>query len=129
MRNYQPKHNNPYFLPHNLYMHVLYLVRDYDRMKAQQNNILFASSAPDGMPGGNQAGDPTGNKALQMSFLSGQIQAIERALDKIPPEYRKGVFDNVRYGGWPYGVPAHRNTWSKWRTRFVYWIAYELKLL
>lgn len=35
MRNYQRQKNNPYKLPHNLYMRMLYLVRDYDRIREQ----------------------------------------------------------------------------------------------
>ena len=38
MRNYQPQKNNPYKLPHNLYMRMLYLIRDYDRMKTSSGS-------------------------------------------------------------------------------------------
>ena len=127
-RNYQPKHNNPYVLPHNLYMHVLYLVRDYDRLKTQQDDIIFSSGVSDGMPRGTQTGDPTGNKAIQVSFLSSQIQAIENALLKIPAEYRKGVFDQIRYGGW-FPFDADASTYRRWKQRFLYWVCVNLNYI
>ena len=33
MRNYQRTRNNPYLLPHHLYMRTLYIIRDYERLK------------------------------------------------------------------------------------------------
>ena len=36
MKEYQRKRNNPYQLPHNVYMRVLYHIRDYERMKAER---------------------------------------------------------------------------------------------
>ena len=50
MRNYQRQKNNPYKLPHNLYMRMLYLVRDYERIRSEREDILAASPAPDGIP-------------------------------------------------------------------------------
>ena len=40
MRNYQAKNNNPYRLPHNLYMRMLYLIKDYERLKEERKEIL-----------------------------------------------------------------------------------------
>ena len=127
-REYQRKHNNPYVLPHNLYMHILYLVRDYDRMKAQLSDILFSSQAPDGMPKGTQTGDPTANKAVQTSFSNIQIDAIEKALAMVPVEYRKGVFDQIRYGGW-FPFDADPSTYRRWKQRFLYWVCVHLKYI
>ena len=57
MRNYQPKKNNPYILPSNLYMRMLYLVRDYNRLKEEYANIIHEMPHNDGMPKGNMTGD------------------------------------------------------------------------
>ena len=94
-------------------------------MKAQMDDILFMSQAPDGMPRGSQIGDPTGNKAVQVAFLNNQIQAIEQALAKVPAEYRKGVFDNVRYGGW-FPFDASDRTYRRWKQRFLYFVGKNL---
>ena len=53
------KKNNPYILPSNLYMRMLYLVRDYNRLKEEYANIIHEMPHNDGMPKGNMTGDPT----------------------------------------------------------------------
>ena len=68
MRNYQQKKNNPYKLPHNLYMRMLYLVRDYERIRSEREDILNASPAPDGTPHSG-TGNPTEQKAIKLAGL------------------------------------------------------------
>lgn len=129
MRNYQYHKNNPYWLPHNVYMQVLYAVRDYDRLRAEYLNIINETPSPDGVPGNPNPGDSTAQKAVRALSISNEIDHIERALEKIPQEYRMGVFNNVRYRvNFPVNVPAHRNTWSNWRRRFLYFVAKNKKL-
>lgn len=43
MRDYQPKKQNPYHLPHTLYRRVLALVRDYPRMVQVREAIIYES--------------------------------------------------------------------------------------
>lgn len=40
MREYQKTKNNPYLLPHCLYMRVLYIIRDYGRLKSEAQGAL-----------------------------------------------------------------------------------------
>ena len=40
MRDYQAVTNNPYLLPHHLYMRTLYIIRDYDRLKEKAEKLL-----------------------------------------------------------------------------------------
>ncbi len=92
MRNYQRQKNNPYKLPHNLYMRMLYLIRDYDRIKDTKNP---------------------------------NCTAVDAALNTIPAEYRKGVFDNICYQ-MPYPIDASEATYKRWRARFVFEVAKKL---
>ncbi len=121
MRNYQRQKNNPYKLPHNLYMRMLYLVRDYDRLKAMRDDVHFSSPVNDGIPCSG-IGNPTEHKAIRLAFIGDECHAIESAFLEIPEEYRKGIKDNICYGT-PYPYTAHRNTYSYWRVRLLHSLA------
>ena len=127
MKIYQRQKNNPYKLPHNLYMRILYLVRDYERLRSVRKDIIHGSPSSDGMPH-TGLGNPTENKGIKLAALDTDISAIERAIEAVPQEYRKGIMDNICYGS-PYPYTAHRNTYSYWRTRMLNSIARNLGLL
>lgn len=126
MRDYLPK---TYSLPKAVYYQALYAVRDYDRLRAEYDDILHASAAPpDGLPHGSGSGQPVMDKAIRLNAISAKLTAIERALSCIPPEYRRGVLDNVRYQA-PYPYVACYRTWSTYRRRFLFGVAKNLRLL
>lgn len=125
LREYFPKSIK---LPKPVYYQALYAVRDYDRLRAEYDEILHASPPPpDGLPHGS-SGQPVMDKALRLNAISTKLTAIARALSGIPPEYRRGVLDNVRYGA-PYPYTAGYATWSRWRRRFLFLVAKNLRLL
>lgn len=125
MGEYQRKRNNPYRLPHNLYMRVLYIIRDYDRLRSERQEIIHASPVMDGMPRGNLQSSVAENKAIKLASLDEDCEAVERALLRIPAEYRKGVMNNICYGA-RYPIDADYSTYSRWRQRFIYWTAVYL---
>jgi hypothetical protein len=118
MRNYQRQKNNPYKLPHNLYMRMLYLVRDYERIKSERADILYSSPPQDGQPHSG-LGNPTEAKGVRLAMLDNECLAIENALENIPKEYRKGVMDNICYGT-QYPYTADPETFGRWRRRLLY---------
>lgn len=124
MRNYQRQKNNPYKLPHNLYMRMLYLVRDYERIKSERADILHSSPSPDGIPHSG-TGNPTENKGIKLAALHSNCKAIEDALKEIPEEYRKGVWNNICYQS-PYPCDAGEATYKRWRCRFIYRVAEKM---
>lgn len=128
MREYQVKKNNPFWLPKAVYYQALYAVRDYDRLCREYQDILFESAPPaDGQPRGTRMGAPTEQKAERLAEVSEKLDAIERALEQLPEEYRKGVFDNIRKNtAYPY--TAGRATWARHRRRFLYHVAKNLHL-
>ena len=127
-RNYQITKNNPYLLPHNLYMRVLYIIRDYDRMKDEYQEILQLSPpALTGVPGSRELTDPTGDKAIRLAMISGEMHAVDQALMDIPREYRQGLMRNIKYGD-NYPNTAHYNTWRYNKYKFCYKVAKRLKL-
>lgn len=126
MRDYQAKKSNPYILPKPLYMQVLWLIRDYDRMNAEYHNIIDGRPGPpDGQPRGNGLGNSTEQKALKRADLWVKIEAIEQALNTIPEEYRKGIWNNIVYW-YPYPIDAAQRTYARYKQRFIYRIAEKL---
>lgn len=127
MRNYQRQKNNPYKLPHNLYMRMLYLVRDYERIRSEREDILKGSPAPDGIPHSG-IGNPTEQKAIKLAMLDRECEAVAKAIGKVPEEYRRPLINNICYGS-PYPYTAHRNTYSYWRTKLLHFVACNLGLI
>lgn len=124
MRNYQRQKNNPYKLPHNLYMRMLYLVRDYERIRSEREDILHSSPAPDGIPH-TGTGNPTEHKAIKLAMTGESCKAVEKALAAVPNEYRRGVWNNICYYS-PYPTDAGEATYKRWRCRFIYEVARNL---
>lgn len=127
MRNRQPAKTKT-LLPHNVYMSVLYIVRDYPRSKALRDAII--NETPPQVVGraDGKISAPTEAKAIRLTELRDKCNAVDMALRSIPEEYRSGVFNNVVYG-FRYPDIAHRSTWSRWRMRFLYHTAKNLHLL
>ena len=141
-KEYQRAKNNPYLLPHNLYMRVLYIIRDYDRLKEEYQAILHSSPTPriesgydrngrfsaELMPKSGEAADPTEDKGMRLALISDELHAVEQALMMIPAEYRHGVKQNVMYGGW-FPQDADGRTYRRWKQRFIYQVAKGMKLV
>lgn len=123
MRDYQPTKNNPYILPHALYMHVVWLIRDYDRMREEHESSLEKSPAPpDGQPRSGSNVDSTQQKALTRVNLWTKIEAIDQALNTLPDEYRQGVWNNVVYRV-RYPDDAEPRTYRRYKSKFIYMVA------
>lgn len=127
MRNYQRQKNNPYKLPHNLYMRMLYLVRDYERIRSEREDILAASPAPDGVPHSG-TGNPTEQKAIKLAMLGRECEAVEKAIETIPQEYRKGVLRSIKNRE-PYPITASESTYRRYRYKLTYMTAKFLQII
>lgn len=124
---YQPKTEK--WIPHNLYMQIIYIIRDYDRLKASiDDKILESPPPPDGMPRGSGTGDPTANRARKLELLMEQIRGIENAIRCIPEEYRQPILDNIKnYTRFP--DYADRKTWSRWKGALIRKVGENLNML
>lgn len=120
MRNYIPK---SYGLPDELANQVIWLVKDYDRMKLEYDNTIWDSpDPPDGQPRGSNNSDPTSREALKRAELFRKLQAVEQAKLMIPEVYRKGVWNNLLYRT-PYPNDASRKTYWSYKSGFLYKVA------
>jgi len=151
MQFYQLQKNNPYKLPDDIYMQAIYAVRGYDRMKKQISEIphesattfsTYTDSAITATPEdptadqcrfyyghGSTPGNPTEEKAMRIEALSKRCEAIEQALTMIPSEYRRGVMTSVLERGSFQPYNAHPNTYSRWRCRFLWYVANNLSMI
>ena len=130
MRNYQPKKNNPYLLPYNLYRRVLYTIRDYPRLceEASIRSDYLTAFTVDGMPKATAHSSPTEFAAIHLSLITDEIRAIDKAIASIPKFYRKPVLENIISDkAYPvYG--ADRRTYGTYKQRFIYNVAKNLNL-
>lgn len=127
MRDYQRKLNNPYRLPRTLYRRVLAVIRDYDRQLEEVNNILYGTPEHNGVSRGIPS-KPTESAAVRMMRYTSDVDAVEKALEIIPEEYRKGVLNNIRYGD-KFPFTADMSTWARWKARFVYEVGKNINLI
>ena len=141
-KEYQPKRNNSHYMNHNIYMLMKYLLESYPNLKEQRERLLYGSPAPaDGLPKGNNIGNPTEQKALVLCTIDGQIKAIEQVIFELQAKYSK------TYTGKPFNAykafldysefclyrskrnkdtaPCKR-TWQYYRSEFTYKLAKKL---
>ena len=108
------------------------IVRQYPQDLRSRADILHGSPphAGAGAKGGHS--DPTAARALRYASIEKRISAVEKALEKIPPEYHKGVLDNVIFkigrerleeSGF-----AGSATWQRQRERFLFYVALFAKV-
>ncbi len=116
MRHYVPQKNNPDWMPHNVYMQILYLIRDYG----------------EGIPSDCILGRKT------------QKQAVDKVIALLQEEYKKRptvyeAFNPLRaFLDFPYfsvmfiqnrrGMGAGKRAWNLYRSHFARLVARELKL-
>ena len=122
-RDYQPLKNNPYLLPKPLYRMTLAFIRDHERKVSVYNRIGTESPAPsDGQPRGSGTGKPTERDGIRRAELREAIAAVESALQILPEEYRKGVWENItKYRRYP--DDAEPRTYRTYKQRFIYHVA------
>lgn len=80
-------------LPHNLYMQIQYMLKDYDRLQKEREDLLYASPPPpDGMPHAEHTkGDPTGRRAIRLAAINAQLAAFDEAMAQVNERYQSRV--------------------------------------
>lgn len=124
---YQPKCDN--WIEHNVYMQIIFIIRDYDRMIEEYRDLLEESpNPPDGQPRGSGTGDPTARKVFKAVNISDKIKAIDKAIEYTPKEYCDPILENIKTGK-PFPDYANRKTWTKWKGRFIRIVGENLYLI
>lgn len=121
MRNYIPKKNNLYKLPHNTYMQIFYMLRDYLRIKKDVVN--------------NKAGVAI-YKIVQAIKETSII--MEQEYSKRPSTYGKldsyHAFFDYNYYSYMFArknseYGASKSAWSLYKSKFAYLLAEKLQMI
>lgn len=119
-RNYRLKSAE---LPGHIYAQVTAIVKGYDIMRDEYDNMLQESpSPPDGQPRGPGTTDVTARNAARRADIKQKLEAVEQSILSIPEDYRQGVWDNAVYGI-PYPETADRTTYWRYKAKFFRRIA------
>lgn len=119
---------DPYRLTREVYKRVYYVVKDYPRMVKLADALLESSSSSEGPAAKGSISDSTAVKAIKRETLLEQIKAIDKALEFIPEEYRKPIWDNIQKDKM-YPDYADRVTFWRYRRKFFWYVADFLHII
>ena len=116
-------------LPDEIYQRVISTIRTYDIRKEQYENIPTDGESV-GYVKANKQGvsDITGKKGIKRAILANEIEAIDKSMSMIPPDYRQGVLEKIKHGT-KYPQNVTRNTYTNYKRKLIFDIAVELGLL
>lgn len=104
--------------------------RQYPELLRRRTEILHGGGT--GTGGSHEVSDPTAIKGIRLTQVEEKIRAIEKAIERIPKEYRQGVLDNVLFGVSRYRLEtkghAGEATWQRQRERFLFYVALFCKI-
>lgn len=103
---------------------ALWLIRDYPNIKAKLEALDgFGAPENDGQPRAHNPHSTTEQAALERAALSAQIEAVDKAFERIPPEYRRGIWEGITQRK-RYPDTAGIKTWKRWRQRVLWYTAH-----
>jgi len=126
MKDYQRKKNNPYYLQHAVYMKTLWTIREYPLACERASDKLGLSGAIQSDNIKVQSSGDISSRTERIAEKREQdmtlVRAVENSLAIVPEEYQRGVWESVLERK-RFPDDAHRNTYSHWRSRFIYGVA------
>ena len=115
MKEYQIQKDRKRVLPSEVYYQCLWVVKDMNRLQEIAGMEFRREMLAEDVL-------TYGNTAMQESPVAAEamfkLDCIHRALMEIPEIYREGIIENI-----------HENTWKKWKQRFIYMLAENLRLI
>ena len=131
---YNPKYIS---LPNDVYRNAVNISKSYYAMLRRrheiEDEIISASHAPDGQPGGGGPGDPTGRKAERIIQRQAEnerkIKAVEQAWDEFTEPYQRefiklNLFENIRMDD--INLPVSLRSMKRLRKKFLIQVAENL---
>lgn len=136
-RNYQLKRKNDHYLPHDLYMQMVYVIRDYKRLKSEYEIIMHSSPFSDGMPKGTDTSDSTQRKAFKLISAGNELTVIDQTCVEMIGKYSsrvdtfkplKAFHDYVYFSSTLASDDGlSERTWKRYRQEFAWSVARKLK--
>lgn len=140
-REYFPKYSE---VPKDIYDQVKGVLRGYDRLRKKRLDLLHGSCYQiTGMPHGGETGDRTAQKAIELAYIDGRLEAIDQTCVAIRGWFGDTVcedFDPIKaYWNYNYFNYQHkrkgekddgpsRRTWNRYKHRFASGVAEKLNL-
>ena len=131
---YNPKYIS---LPNDVYRNAVNISKSYYVMLRRrheiEDEIISASHAPDGQPGGSGPGDPTGRKAEKIIQRQAEnerkIKAVKQAWDEFTEPYQRefirlNLFENIRMDD--INLPVSLRSMKRLRKKFLIQVAENL---
>lgn len=129
MSDYQRTKFTKYKLGRELYNKTLWRIRDYNRLKDVANSLIDASPDPrQPQSKTNKITDTVSDIVAKREKYIKEIDVIDKCLELIPQEYRKGIWNNIMYNE-PYPIYADRSTYGRWKSKFIYDVAQKLEIV
>ena len=135
MRDYQPVKNNKYQLEPEIYKLMIHVIRSYPYLKKKSKNHSYIP-APDleAIGSGNSVKsvkkDDIERQVIILANADEKINAVDKALNIVPDEYRKPILDNIiKSKPWYTCDYASPETLRRHKSRFIYKLAYELNYI
>lgn len=129
MPNYYARRTGKYALPPNVRNQLIYLIKDYERMQEEVDAIISEYGIDfDGAPKHGVIADTVASKAERREYILSRLSAIETAFERIPEVYRKPIYDNICERK-KYPDYADRTTFWRQRSKLLYYLAKELKMI
>ncbi len=92
----------------------------YERLE-ELETIAWSSPSPGGPSRGSGPGRPTESKAIKAARISRDVQAVEKALEKIPEYFRGPVLAHVvDRTSWP--RIADQRTYRHYQDKFLWYV-------
>lgn len=116
-----------YSLEKEVYFETIWYIRQYPSLLREYEEVMSGSWGKmkmDGMPHGTSKTDMVAATAERLANIAGKISPIQKAINRIPEEYQKGILMNI-IDRKPYPIEADLSTWKRWKRRFVYYVAME----
>lgn len=76
----------------------------------------------------NAISDIVASKVIRRDRYLSEVKKIDDALNMIPLEYRKGVWNNIQFGQ-SYPLDAGRATYGRYKAKFICKVAELLELV
>lgn len=127
MKEYQYRKERKLVLPNEVYYQCLWVVRDMERLEELAGEKNYENRVAEEVFFYSVKEIPV--IPPEVTEAKFKLACIHKALELVPQIYRDSVVQSIMSRGGEYKNMAHENTWKKWKQRFIYALALNLRLI
>lgn len=143
MRHYQCKNNNPYYIDHNVYMQMVYKLKDYSRLIKERSNTMYDIPYSDLELSENEIKNQAKEKTKKLTYINNTLEAIDKSSMWIKNEMKEKVYDDFEplkaFWSYDYFNYMHKRkceddigpsarTWNYFKSKLAYKTSKELNI-